>query len=176
MVITDDDRLAEKVRLLRVHGSKPKYYHHIVGTNSRLDALQAAILRVKLAYLDRWSEARQRWAGRYNELLEGLDAIELPYVAAGSTHIYHQYTIRVKDGRRDELCSYLKEQGIGTGVYYPLPLHLQKCLENLGYKEGDFPEAERASREVLSLPMFPELSEEEIERVAEEIERFFQRR
>lgn len=174
MVITDDDGLAERVRLLRVHGSRPKYYHHFVGTNSRLDSLQAAILQVKLPRLDRWSQARQQCAERYNKLLRELDSVELPFVHPSSTHVYHQYTIRIKDGRRDELRSYLKEQGIGTGVYYPLPLHLQECFKDLGYQEGDFPEAEQASREVLSLPMFPELTEEEQLRVVSAIEEFFQ--
>lgn len=174
MVVTNDGSLAERVRLLRVHGSKPKYYHQIVGTNSRLDALQAAILRAKLPYLVGWSKARQHWAQCYNESLGKLKLpIELPDVRPGSTHIYHQYTIRVRDGRRDTLRAYLKDQGIGTEVYYPLPLHLQGCFKDLGYREGDFPEAERASREVLSLPIFPELTEEELQQVVGTIQHFF---
>ncbi len=172
MVITDDDELAERIRLLRVHGSKPKYYHHIVGTNSRLDALQAAILSAKLPHLDRWSQARQERAAYYDQLLHDVEAIEIPYAVANRTHIYHQYTIRVKDGRRDELRAQLKERGIGTAVYYPLPLHLQECFRHLGYNEGDLPESERASREVLSLPIFPELTEEEIEMVSEAVVQF----
>ncbi len=161
MVVTDDDELAERVRMLRVHGSKPKYYHHIVGYNSRLDALQAAILRAKLPHLDAWTAARGRIAGRYDELLAGVPGIELPYRAAGRTHIFHQYTIRVADGKRDALHEHLKAQGIGTEIYYPLPLHLQQCFAHLGYQEGDLPESEKASREALSLPMFPELTDEE---------------
>ena len=176
MVVTNDEALADRVRLLRVHGSRPKYYHQIVGTNSRLDALQAAILRAKLPHLDRWSQARQRWAERYNQLLRELQlTLELPYPRPTATHIYHQYTIRVKDGRRDGLRAHLKERGIGTEVYYPLPLHLQRCFAGLGYKEGEFPEAERASKEVLSLPIFPELTEEEVHQVVGAIEQFFRR-
>ncbi|QAA76353.1 MAG: Aminotransferase, DegT/DnrJ/EryC1/StrS family [Candidatus Bipolaricaulis sibiricus] len=161
MVVTDDDELAERVRMLRVHGSKPKYYHHIVGYNSRLDALQAAVLRAKLPHLDEWTAARRRLAARYDELLARVSGIVLPHRAAGRTHIFHQYTIRVADGKRDALREHLKAQGIGTEIYYPLPLHLQQCFAHLGYQEGDLPESEKASREALSLPMFPELTDEE---------------
>ncbi len=174
MVVTHDDELAERVRMLRVHGSKPKYYHHVVGYNSRLDALQAAILRAKLPHLAEWTQARQERAERYDELLSGLPEIVLPYRAPNRTHIFHQYTIRVLGGKRDVLRAYLAEQGIGTEVYYPLPLHLQPCFRHLGYKEGDLPESERASREVLSLPMFPELTEEEQEYVADQIKKFLE--
>jgi len=175
LVATNDDELAERVRMLRVHGSKPKYYHHLVGTNSRLDALQAAILRAKLPHLDEWTAARQRLASRYDELLGDIPGVEVPYRAPERTHIFHQYTIRVHDGRRDELQQYLKEKGIDTQVYYPLPLHLQPCFRYLGYKEGDLPESERASQEVLSLPMFPELTEEEQDYVVDAIMRFFRK-
>lgn len=173
MVLTNDDELAEQVRMLRVHGSKPKYYHHMVGTNSRLDALQAAILRAKLPHLGEWTKARQRLAERYDELLEGLPGLVLPQRAPTCTHIFHQYTIRVLNGKRDALRAYLAERGIATEVYYPLPLHLQPCFRHLGYKEGDLPESERASREVLSLPMFPELTEEEQLYVVQSIREFF---
>lgn len=173
MVVTDDDELAERVRMLRVHGSKPKYYHHLVGYNSRLDALQAAILRAKLPHLDAWTAERQRIASRYDELLAGVPGIQLPYRASGRTHIFHQYTVRVLDGRRDALREDLQSMGIGTEVYYPLPLHLQECFVHLGYQEGDLPESERASREVLSLPMFPELAPEEQTYVAQSIRSFF---
>ncbi|MBC7220183.1 DegT/DnrJ/EryC1/StrS family aminotransferase [Candidatus Bipolaricaulota bacterium] len=172
MVVTNDDELAERVRMLRVHGSKPKYYHHIVGYNSRLDALQAAILRAKLPHLDEWTAARRRLAARYDELLAGVPGIELPHRAAGQTHIFHQYTIRVLDGKRDALREHLKAQGIGTEIYYPLPLHLQECFAHLGYQEGDLPESEKASREALSLPMFPELTDEEQACVANSIRSF----
>jgi dTDP-4-amino-4,6-dideoxygalactose transaminase len=145
--------------MLRVHGSKPKYYHHIVGTNSRLDALQAAILRVKLTHLDEWTRARQKLAAQYDQALSQIEGLAVPYKAPDRTHIYHQYTIRVLG--RDALQQHLKEHGIGTEIYYPLPLHLQPCFGHLGYREGQLPESERASREVLSLPIFPELTEKE---------------
>jgi len=161
MVITNDDELAERVRILRAHGSKLKYYHQLVGVNSRLDAIQAAILRVKLTHLSKWTAARQRVADRYEELLRGVDGAETPYRAPDRSHIFHQYTIRVKNGRRDALQQHLKKHGIGTSIYYPLPLHLQECFQDLGYKEGNLPISEEASREVLSLPMFPELTEDE---------------
>ncbi|MGQ9756203.1 MAG: DegT/DnrJ/EryC1/StrS family aminotransferase [Desulfotomaculales bacterium] len=173
MVVTNDDELAERVRMLRVHGARPKYYHHLVGYNSRLDALQAAILWAKLPHLPEWSAARQRLAARYDELLREIVGLVLPYRATDRTHIFHQYTIRVLGGKRDALRAYLAEQGIATEVYYPLPLHLQPCFRHLSYREGDLPESERASREVLSLPMFPELTEEEQGYVAEEIRGFF---
>lgn len=174
LVVTNDDQLAERVRLLRVHGSKPKYYHHMIGTNSRLDALQAAILRVKLSHLDEWTRARQEHAAHYNQTLSQVEGLTVPYKAPECTHIYHQYTIRVANGRRDALQKFLKEQGIGTEVYYPLPLHLQPCFQNLGYREGQLPEAERASREVLSLPIFPELHPRELEFIANSIRKFFE--
>lgn len=172
LVVTNDDALAERVRLLRVHGSKPKYYHHIVGTNSRLDALQAAILRVKLAHLDEWTRARQQIAAHYDQAFSHIEGLAVPYRAPDRTHIYHQYTIRVRGGRRDALQKYLKEHGIGTEIYYPLPLHLQPCFAHLGYREGSLPESERASRDVLSLPIFPELTTEEQERVIKAIQEF----
>ncbi len=172
LVITNDDALAERVRLLRVHGSKPKYYHHIVGTNSRLDALQAAILRVKLAHLAAWTRSRQQIASQYDQAFSHLEGLTVPYQAPDRTHIYHQYTIRVLGGRRDALQKHLKEHGIGTEIYYPLPLHLQPCFAHLGYREGQLPESERASREVLSLPIFPELTEEEREYIIRTIKGF----
>nr|BAL55172.1 cell wall biogenesis regulatory protein [uncultured Acetothermia bacterium]BAL60213.1 cell wall biogenesis regulatory protein [Candidatus Acetothermum autotrophicum] len=172
LVVTNDDALAERVRMLRVHGSKPKYYHHIVGTNSRLDALQAALLRVKLAHLDEWTHARQQIAAQYDQAFSQIDGLVVPYKAPDRTHIYHQYTIRVLGGRRDALQKYLKEHGISTEIYYPLPLHLQPCFAHLGYREGQLPESERASREVLSLPMFPELTGEEQNHVIKTVKDF----
>lgn len=175
LVVTNDDALAERVRMLRVHGSKPKYYHHIVGTNSRLDALQAAILRVKLTHLNEWTFARQQIATQYDTALSRLDGLTVPYRAPERTHIYHQYTIRVLGGRRDALQKFLKEHGISTEIYYPLPLHLQPCFAHLGYREGQLPESERASREVLSLPIFPELTSAEREYIIETIKNFMGR-
>lgn len=174
MVVTNDDDLAERIRMLRVHGSRPKYYHHFVGYNSRLDALQAAILRAKLPHLAAWTAERNRIAARYDELLSDLPGIELPYRAPNCTHIFHQYTIRVLNGRRDALRDFLKKRDIGTEIYYPLPLHLQKCFAHLEYQAGDLPESERASREVLSLPMFPELTESEVEEVAQAVTDFIE--
>jgi len=170
MVVTNDDELAEKIRLLRVHGSKPKYYHSVVGLNSRLDEIQAAILNVKFKYLPKWIKQKREKAALYNKLFhEKLpDGVVTPFEAPYNYHTYHQYTIRVKD-KRDELRDYLKEQGIGTSVYYPLSLHLQKCFENLGYKEGDFPESEKASKEVLSLPMYPEIKKSDVREIVEKI-------
>ena len=174
MVITNDDELAEKVKNLRAHGSTKSYYHEMVGYNSRLDALQAAVFSVKLTYLDEWSASRAENARYYTEALSNIDAIIPPTVSDYCNHIYHQYTIRTTDGRRDELQRHLKEQGIGTKVYYPLPLHLQGCFKDLGYKEGDFPVSEEASRQVLSLPIYPELKQEEMDYVVKQIRDFFE--
>ena len=174
MVVTDDDELAEKVRMLRVHGSKEKYYNEIVGYNSRLDALQAAVLSAKLPHLDNWSKQRAQNAAAYNEALETVSGLVTPKRVEDRTHIYHQYTIRVKNGRRDDLIEHLNEKGIGNKVYYPLSLHQQGCFEGLSYKKGSFPNAEEASEEVLSLPTFPELTEKEIEYICESISSFFE--
>lgn len=170
MIVTNIEELADKIRTLRVHGSKQKYYHHVVGYNSRLDELQAAILNKKLDYLDRWSGKRRVNAEFYNNKLQ-LDGIETPFSAENRTHIYNQYTIRTND--RDKLMKFLNDYGIGTAVYYPLPLHLQPCFSHLGYKKGDLPNSERASEEVLSLPIFPELTREEKAYVVERIMEFF---
>jgi dTDP-4-amino-4,6-dideoxygalactose transaminase len=163
MVTAQDAALADRVRLLREHGSRPKYYHALVGTNSRLDALQAAILRVKLNHLDRWSEARARNAALYDRLLEG-HPVGRPHRDPRARHIYNQYVIRVAD--RDQVRERLGERGIGTEVYYPVPLHLQKCFATLGHRDGDMPQAESAARETLALPIYPELTEEQIRYVA----------
>lgn len=162
MLVTGDTRLADRLRRLRTHGSKRRYYHSEVGLNSRLDEIQAAILRVKLKCLDGWNLARRRHAAFYTRALRG--AVQVPAPAPEGSHIYHQYTIRVPD--RDALRRRLAERGIETAVYYPLPLHLQECFAYLGHREGDFPQAEAAAREVLSLPLYPELSGEEREYVA----------
>lgn len=165
MLTTDDEALAKRLQALRVHGSIAKYIHQWPGKNSRLDALQAAVLDVKLRYLDGWSEGRQRNAALYRECLAAADVI-LPQAAAYQTrHIYNQFVIRVK--KRDELRAWLAEQGVGTEIYYPRALHLQPALEHLGFKEGDFPVSEQLSKETLALPIFAELAEEEIRAVAE---------
>ncbi len=173
MIVTGDASLAEKLRMLRVHGARERYFHDFVGINSRLDAIQAAVLLVKLKYLDAWHEARRRNASRYNERLKGVEGIEVPLEAPGNVSVYNQYVIRSRE--RDELRKFLLENEIGCEVYYPLPLHLQKCFASLGYREGDFPEAERAARESLALPVYPELSCEDIDYVAEKVAEFASR-
>jgi dTDP-4-amino-4,6-dideoxygalactose transaminase len=176
MMTTDDNELAEKLFALRVHGSKERYYHKWVGLNSRLDGFQGAVLRVKLPFLDEWSDKRKANADRYRDLFTDAGLTEqliLPFEREDVRHIYNQYVVRVP-GRRDELRSFLTENGIGTDIYYPVSLHLQECFEFLGYKEGDLPEAERASRETLAIPIFPELKPEQQEYVVERIGEFFQ--
>ena len=163
MIVTNDAELGDKARLLREHGSRPKYYHAIVGTNSRLDALQAALLRVKLRHLDRWSEARARNAALYDSLFEG-SRVGRPYHDPRTRHIYNQYVIRVPN--RDAVRQALGERGVGTEVYYPVPLHLQKCFSMLGHQVGDMPHSEAAALETLALPIYPELTEEQIRYVA----------
>ena len=170
VAIADDEELAARIRRLRVHGAGTTYFHDEVGINSRLDALQAAILRVRLRHLEGWNEERRIVAGRYMMLFgeKGLlDFITPPAELPGGRHVYHQYVVRAK--HRDELMKYLAERGITTRVYYPLPLHLQHCFANLGYKKGDFPVAEALADDVLALPMFPELLPEEQERIVSEI-------
>jgi dTDP-4-amino-4,6-dideoxygalactose transaminase len=163
MVVAQNAELAERVRLLKDHGAKPKYYHSLIGTNSRLDALQAAILRVKLKHLDRWSEKRAKNAALYHSLFEGSRAVR-PWKDPHTRHIYNQYVIRVP--KRDELKAFLGERGVGCEIYYPVPLHLQKCFAPLGYRDGDMPHAEAAAKETLALPIYPELTEEQIRYVA----------
>ncbi len=172
MMVTGNAAIATRLQRLRVHGGRQMYHHEEVGFNSRLDALQAAVLSVKLPHLSRWSEARRENGRFYDQALAGLDGIVTPIVRPGNETIVNQYTIRVLDGRRDALVEHLKARGVGSSVYYPVPLHLQECFAHLGYREGDFPESERASREVLSLPVFPELRREELERVAEAVREF----
>lgn len=170
MVITDDQHLAETVRKLRVHGATQKYFHPMVGYNSRLDTLQAAILNVKLRYLDQWSDKRKEKASFYDNSFQNLD-IDTPKVESFNRHIYNQYTIAVK--RRDELKEHLSKNQISSSIYYPLPLHLQECYQDLGHKEGDFPISEQRSKEVISLPVFPEITHEEQEFVVKTIKGFY---
>ncbi len=171
MVTARDDELAERIRKLRVHGGRQMYHHEMVGTNSRLDALQAAVLRAKLPHLDGWAAGRRENACLYDGLLSGVDEVEVPLVLEGNFHVYNQYTVRVEG--RDELRSHLGERGIGSGVYYPVPLHLQACFAPLGGAEGDLPVAESLCRRVLSLPIFPELGAESVETVGEAIRAFY---
>lgn len=171
MMLTQRDDLAEHLRRLRVHGGLRKYHYEEVGTNSRLDTLQAAVLLAKLPFLAGWSEARRQRAARYNERFAGHAEIVPPGIDPANEHIFHQYTIRVP--RRDDLIRHLDASGIGCAVYYPLALHLQPCFAHLGYREGSFPESEAATREVLAIPVFPELTGAQQERVADTILKFF---
>ncbi|MES2179541.1 MAG: DegT/DnrJ/EryC1/StrS family aminotransferase [Gemmatimonadota bacterium] len=176
MIVTQDERIAERLRRLRVHGGAKQYFHDEVGYNSRLDALQAAVLSAKLPHLAAWSAKRRANAAYYNAALEdrvrdGL--LSTPYVAPENESIFNQYTIRVAGGKRDALQSFLKERGIGSSIYYPLPLHLQPCFAYLGYAAGQCPESERAAAEVLSIPIFPELTTSQLDEVVEGINAFF---
>jgi dTDP-4-amino-4,6-dideoxygalactose transaminase len=163
MIVTQDDALAARLRRLRTHGGAKQYHHDEVGTNSRLDTVQAAVLLAKLPHLASWSAARRERAARYTEALRGLDGVTTPWVDPANEHIFHQYTVRTP--RRETLRARLTDLGIGCAVYYPVPLHLQPCFADLGLKRGAFPEAERAASEVLSLPVYPELSPDAQERV-----------
>jgi dTDP-4-amino-4,6-dideoxygalactose transaminase len=171
---TNDAELAESLRVLRVHGGKPKYFHAVIGGNFRIDELQAAVLRVKLKYLDGWTEGRQRNAAYYDAAFAraGLGAkLRTPHVMAGYRHIFNQYVVRAQN--RDALRTRLTERGIGSEIYYPVPLHLQKCFAYLNYRAGDFPESERAAGETLALPIYPELNEAQLAHVVATIAEFY---
>ncbi len=170
MVLTNSEEIANRVRSLRVHGARQKYVHEEIGYNSRMDEIQAAILNVKFSHLDEWITSRIKVAKRYSTLLGNL--VECPEVPEDRTHVFHQYVIKTKE--RDELREYLTNEGVGTAIYYPIPLHLQKCFSFLGYKRGDFPVAERLSQESLALPIFPEIKPEEQEYVANKIESYME--
>ena len=175
IVTTDSDQWWEKLKIMRVHGSHPKYVHRFIGGNFRLDALQAAVVAVKLKHLDSWTAARRENAAVYRKLFAdaGLDSIQLP-AEKQNRHIYNQFVIRVP-GKRDDLRGYLQENGIGTEVYYPVPLHLQQCFGYLQCKEGDFPVAEEASRQTLALPIYPELTDNQQAYVVEKIKEYYDR-
>jgi dTDP-4-amino-4,6-dideoxygalactose transaminase len=170
-VVTDDGEIAEKVRLLRNHGRRDKYEHLLQGFNYRIDTLQAAILRAKLAHLGEWNEARRRRAAAYRELLGNLDLV-LPYEAEHVRAVYHLFVVRLQE--RDALLEYLKDRGISTGIHYPIPLHLQPACRHLGYKEGDFPITEECALQVLSLPMYAELTQTQIQEVVRAIKEFLE--
>jgi dTDP-4-amino-4,6-dideoxygalactose transaminase len=172
MVITNDPEIAEKAKILRNHGTKQKYYNVIPGFNSRLDSLQAAVLRVKLRRIDRWIELRRRAARLYSERLSELDGINAPYEAEYARHVYNYYTVGLP-GKRKELQQSLAAQGISTAIYYPLSLHLQEVYRHLGYGEGDFPVSETAQQRLLSLPIYPELGEEQIEIITKAVHDFY---
>jgi len=175
MIVTNNKKIAEKIRILRVHGCKKKNYQILHGFNSRLDTIQAAILKVKLKYIDKWIEKRIENAKIYTKLLSKIDEIIPPYIAPDVRHSFNYYTIRIKNGRkmRDRLMEYLKENGISCGIYYPVPQHLQKTNKQLGYKKGDFPVSEKILKEILTLPMFPELKRSEIKYIVNKIKEFF---
>jgi dTDP-4-amino-4,6-dideoxygalactose transaminase len=176
LITTDDKALADSMAMLRVHGSRVRYLHEAVGINSRLDTLQAAVLQVKLKYLDQWAEGRRRNAERYRELFaqEKLaNRVILPPTVSGNFHVYNQFTVRVP--KRDELRAFLKEKGVGTEVYYPLPMHLQNCYRDLGHQKGAFPVSEQAAEEVMSLPIYAELTEPQLSYVVEMIAEFYRR-
>jgi len=170
---TNDADLAERMRVLRVHGGKPKYYHAVIGGNFRIDELQAAVLRVKFKYLDGWTQARQRNAAYYDAAFARaeLGSKVITPRSMGGRHIFNQYILRVQ--RRDGLKAFLGERGIGTEIYYPVPLHLQQCFAYLGYRRGDFPHSEQAAEETLALPIYPELSEAQLEHVVASVAQFF---
>lgn len=174
MCTTNDEELAERLRILRLHGGKPKYYHAVIGGNFRLDALQAAVLLVKLQSLDEWTAKRQSNAAFYDHAIEEADLsdrVRIPKTVTGKRHIYNQYVIRVHD--RDGLRQHLNDAGVGTEIYYPVPLHMQQCFADLGYLQGDFPEAEMAARETLAIPIYPELTREQQEYVVSTITDFY---
>jgi len=157
LILTNNKVLAQRLEILRNQGNKDRYHHLVLGRNNRLDALQAVVLSVKLKYLDKWNKKRQAVAEYYNKNLAGLN-LEIPFVPDYTTHTYHQYVLKISSGLRGRLLKYLNAKGIDSRVFYPLPLHLQKCFKYLEYKKGDFPEAESASREILTLPIYPELA------------------
>ena len=171
MMVCQDDGLAERLRRLRLHGGAKQYHHDEVGTNSRIDTLQAAALHAKLPFLSGWSEGRRRNAARYHEGLAGIEQVKTPPTDGANEHIFHQYTLRVE--RREALQSFLKEREIGSAVYYPLPLHLQPCFSYLGYKSGRLPVTEAAASQVLSLPIYPELSTAQQDWVIQSIRDFY---
>jgi dTDP-4-amino-4,6-dideoxygalactose transaminase len=179
MLVTSDEDHAQRLRMLRVHGEEKKYQHELLGINSRLDELQAAVLRVKLKRLEDWTQARQRIAEQY--ALKFIDAglsehLIAPYSRSDGRHVFHLFVIRVPAGRRDELCEYLSAHGVGNGVYYPGPLHLQKCFAYLGHQKGDLPLTESAAAETVALPLYPELTEAQQDYVVSKIASFFKTR
>jgi dTDP-4-amino-4,6-dideoxygalactose transaminase len=171
MVLTNHQQVSERLRLLRNQGNQEKYYHLALGFNNRMDTLQAAVLKVKLKYLDAWNKKRQENAAYFNAHLSGLPLIT-PFVAKYSTHIYHQYILRLEKGN-DGLKQHLKNKGIDCRTYYPLPLHLQRCFKYLGYRRGDFPESEKAARQTLAIPVYPDLTKQELDYIIQSIREYF---
>jgi len=170
LILTNNKTIAKKLRILRNQGNLDKYYHILLGRNNRMDAIQAAVLDVKLKYLDEWNKKRQAVAQYYNRSLAGL-AIKTPFVPDYTTHIYHQYTLRTSKSNK-KFMDYLQEKGIDSRVFYPVPLHLQKCFKNLGYQAGDFPQAELAAKQAFTLPIYPELTDEEKDYIVQSVKKF----
>lgn len=166
MVVTNDAEISDKVRILRVHGSSSRYVHSTIGTNARLDNIQAAVLRVKLRHLDSWADSRRKNASLYNSIFKGSTIIP-PYVPSYDTHVYHQYVVKVDSDSRDPLMGLLSKNGVEARVYYPIPLHLQECYKFLGYDKRDFPVSEDCATSVLALPVYPELGQDDIRRIAD---------
>ena len=175
-VTTNDDELAKKIKMLRDHGAVQKYNHEIVGHNYRMEGIQGAVLGIKLKHLDKWTEGRRKVAAMYNSLLKDVEQIKLPLELEYAKHVYHLFVIQIKSGvsqQRDSLAKYLNERGVSTGLHYPIPLHIQPCFSELKYKKGDFPITEKLAESGLSLPMYPELSEEQIKYVCDCVRDFF---
>jgi dTDP-4-amino-4,6-dideoxygalactose transaminase len=170
MIVTNDEELAKTAKLLRAHGSHVKYHHSVIGHNSRLDEIQAAILRVKFKYIENWNNERKSKANIYNDLLKGLDVIT-PVELPENKHVYHMYV--VQSYKRDEIINYLKENGVSTGIYYPVPVHLQEVYKSLDYKLGDLPVSEDACNKTFALPLYPEISEEQQRYVVDQVKNFF---
>ncbi len=175
MVVTNDENIYKQVKLMRVHGSLSKYSHSVIGYNSRLDNLQAAVLRIKLRKLDGWAEKRRENAAYYDKAFSGLKNIVTPYVAPGNVHVYHQYILMVNKAIRDKMIEFLNENGIESRVYYPIPLHIQDCYKGLGYKAGDFPNSENAASGTLALPVYPEMKNSDKKFIVNTIKIFYKK-
>ncbi|MCM8795565.1 MAG: DegT/DnrJ/EryC1/StrS family aminotransferase, partial [Candidatus Omnitrophica bacterium] len=170
MVLTNNKLIAKKIKVLRNQGNIEKYHHTVIGYNNRLDTIQAAVLKVKLKYLDSWNKKRQKNAAYFNQRLENL-GLQVPFVAPYTTHIYHQYVIKLNQPSNG-LIKHLRKKGIDSRIYYPLPLHLQPCFKYLGYKKGDFPEAEKAAQQTLAIPIYPDLTRQQMDYIVESIKEF----
>jgi dTDP-4-amino-4,6-dideoxygalactose transaminase len=172
-LFTDDEALAARIKMVANHGQKIKYHHELIGVNSRLDTLQAAVLKVKLKYLDEYTKARRDVADRYDKMLSGIEQLETPFRAAYSTHVFHQYTLKITNGQRDGLKKYLADQGIPTMIYYPVPLHFQKAFHQPSYGEGSFPVTENLSKSVISLPIHTEMPGDQVDFVCDRVKQYF---
>src|SRR5690606_12732620 len=175
-ILTNDKNLGEKLRMIANHGQKIKYHYDLVGVNSRLDTLQAAVLQVKLKHLNHYTASRQEAARHYDEALTGIEGLLTPARMENGTHAFNQYTLQIKNGKRDALKAFLQEKGVPSMIYYPLPLHLQKAYEYVGHTEGAFPEAEKLSKSVLSLPVHTEINTEQLDYICASVREFFEQK